>query len=96
MQMLLSEALNFSEHWVETNFIELAIEALNRNASLDDYFASDVCRMTSEIITLILVEQLPDFGATHYAGKITVTIYNTYMVTIKIFTSALNKQIYNI
>ncbi len=96
LSLLLSEALNFSEHWVETNFVEYAVNAINELNVPDDYFASNVCRSTSEIITQILVEQLPDFGSQRYTGKLVYRLTHVYNAVIDLETRALDPNIYRI
>lgn len=94
LKLLLYETLNFSEHWVETNFVEYAVNAINNINVPDDYFSADICRNVSELITQLLVEQLPDFGSHRYAGALTYEITGTYTVVIEIETRALDKTIY--
>ena len=96
LNLLLSEALNFSEHWIETNFVEYAVNAINEINVPDDYFASDVCRSTSELITQILVEQLPDFGSQRYTGTLTYELISIYNAVITIQAQALDRTIYRI
>ena len=83
MDLLIAEALNFSNDWVDTNFKEYAIEAINQKDVPDHLFARFVCGKASDIINEIIVSNVPNFGASVYTGKIKYQVRSAYLVLIE-------------